>query len=243
MSFALGRYMSFTHTTHSGHTSETHLAHVVDGAHVDPVEGALPDLAGKEAKAVIRSLRREVAELRQQVQMMNSFKSMAYRDFLTGVHNRRSFEERLREECARASRKADYTFALVLADVDDLKLVNDTLGHAAGDDVLTAVARFLVESVREVDHVFRLGGDEFAILLPDTAEAGARIVVNRIRASFEAKQATLPYPNGLSLGMAAHPPSPTVPDAIFSRADTEMYIDKRERKSARRGAGKTLSAG
>jgi len=233
--------MSFNYTSHSVEAPETHVAQVIETAHVETVEGAVPDLAGKEAKAVIRSLRRDVAELRQQIQVMNSFKSMAYRDFLTGVHNRRSFEERLSEECARASRKADYTFALVLADVDDLKVVNDTLGHAAGDDVLTSVARLLMESVREVDHVFRLGGDEFAILLPDTTEAGAGTVVNRIRAGFESKKESMPYPSGISLGMAGHPPSPTDPEAIFSRADTAMYVDKRERKNARRSATSAMS--
>ncbi len=190
----------------------------------------------RDDKAVIRSLRRELSEMRQQLALMSAYRNMAYRDFLTGALNRRSFDERLREETARAARTPGYSFAVVLADVDDLKLVNDTLGHAVGDEVLVGVARFLADNVRAVDLAFRLGGDEFAILLPHTDEAGTRVVVGRLRAAFAAARDQLPFPVGLSLGAATTPPSPFDVDAILERADTEMYLDKRNNKAAGRRA-------
>ena len=184
---------------------------------------------------LVRSLRREIAELRQQVSLMSSYQNMAYRDFLTGVANRRAFEERLREECARAVRTPSHNFALILADVDDQKLVNDTLGHTAGDEVLVSVARFLSDSVREVDLVYRLGGDEFALLLPCTDEAGAAVVLARLRTAFEAARERFVFPVGLSLGAATVPSCPPDTEALVMRADTEMYLDKRKNKQGRPG--------
>lgn len=197
-------------------------------------ELSVKGVEARELQAMVRRLRRENAGLRHEVQRLQVYRTMAYRDHLTGLHNRRYFQERMREERARASRSTVYSFAVVLVDVDDFKAVNDTLGHTTGDEVLVAVAKFMESSVREVDIVCRLGGDEFALLLPNTDEAGCRIVVERLRHGLKEAQPSFPCPIMLSLGAAAHPPGPNDCDGLMAQADTAMYLDKRRHK-ARRG--------
>ena len=199
-----------------------------------------------DLRAVIRRLTLENASLRCEVKRLSTFRSMAYRDSLTGLHNRRYFDERLREESARAQRCQAYAFSLIVVDIDDFKAVNDTLGHAVGDQVLVEASGFLLDNVREVDIVCRLGGDEFGILLPDTDEAGCRVVIERLRVQFKGLKERLPYPVGLSIGAAAHPPGPADPEGLMVQADTAMYLDKRRRKSqsrTRRPARTPRSAG
>jgi diguanylate cyclase (GGDEF)-like protein len=100
------------------------------------------------------------------------------RDRLTGLPNRRAFEERLRVEMARA-RRYNRPLSLCLLDLDGCKKINDCLGHPAGDDVLRTVAEIL-QSARQADDCFRIGGDEFAILMPETTPEAARIAAERI---------------------------------------------------------------
>jgi len=122
------------------------------------------------------------------------------RDALTGLSNRRAFEERLPIELARAAR-SERPLALVLLDLDGFKGVNDRLGHPAGDEVLRAVARIL-DSSRTADDCFRIGGDEFAILMPETeaihARTAAERVANEIRSAHLGDGAI-----GASYGLAA----------------------------------------
>jgi diguanylate cyclase (GGDEF)-like protein len=99
-------------------------------------------------------------------------------DALTGLPNRRAFEERLPVELARASRQG-HPLALCLLDLDGFKRVNDRLGHAAGDAVLRDVARILNDS-RVADDCFRIGGDEFAILMPNTSQDEAAVAAKRV---------------------------------------------------------------
>ncbi len=101
-------------------------------------------------------------------------------DKLTGLSNRRHFDELLAEEFARASRK-DLPLSVMLIDVDHFKVFNDTFGHSAGDETLRQVSRVLTESKRSQDHVARYGGEEFVVLLPNTSEEGAMILAERIR--------------------------------------------------------------
>lgn len=105
---------------------------------------------------------------------------MALRDPLTGLYNRRFLDTRLREEIARA-RRSNTALSLALIDVDYLKQWNDTLGHAAGDAAIKAVAELLQGACRQNDVVCRIGGEEFVLLAPDTEARGLHALVDRVR--------------------------------------------------------------
>jgi diguanylate cyclase (GGDEF)-like protein len=101
------------------------------------------------------------------------------RDPLTGILNRRAYEERIKEEVGRTLRYDDH-FYLVLIDVDQFKSINDEFGHDVGDSVLVWMGRLLTEHTRSTDTPFRVGGDEFAILAPATRGEVAHHVTQRI---------------------------------------------------------------
>lgn len=120
-------------------------------------------------------------------------------DALTGLANRRSYQERLAVEISRATRHG-HPLSLCLLDLDGFKAVNDRLGHAAGDGVLRGVARQIDQS-RVADDAFRIGGDEFAILMPQTAPGDAQIAAERLAAEIvEAQLAASGI--GVSFGIA-----------------------------------------
>lgn len=142
------------------------------------------------------------------------------RDALTGLPNRRAFEERLPVELARAARSGPVS--LCLLDLDGFKGVNDRLGHPAGDEVLRQVAA-LLDASRMADDCFRIGGDEFAILMPGTDEGEARIAATRI--SEEIRAAALGEGGiGASFGVAAS--FDRDGEALMARADSELLAAK-----------------
>jgi len=143
------------------------------------------------------------------------------RDTLTGLPNRRAFEERLPVELARASRTGQ-PLALCLLDLDGFKGVNDRLGHPAGDEVLRAVAQIL-DASRVADDCFRIGGDEFAIVMPETTAEEARLAVERIAA--EVSVAHLAEGAiGASFGVAAGADRDS--EALIAAADEELLAAK-----------------
>jgi diguanylate cyclase (GGDEF)-like protein len=154
-------------------------------------------------------------------------------DSLTGLANRRSFEERLRGELARAARFHD-SVCVVFADLDDFKQVNDRYGHAAGDEVLKAFAAALRATVRETDVAGRWGGEEFGLVLPGTdADGGARLA-ERARAAIEHGEVRMPNGDVLSVtasfGVAAYPESHELGE-LLAAADSALYAAKREGKN------------
>ena len=127
-------------------------------------------------------------------------------DFLTGFHNRRYLNARLREELARAQRQA-HPVACLMVDVDHFKRINDQHGHPGGDIVLREVAQRIHGLMRSSDTAARFGGDEFAIVLPDNDAAGAEVVASRMLAAMRAEPVHVGV-NGLehitlSIGVAA----------------------------------------
>jgi diguanylate cyclase (GGDEF)-like protein/PAS domain S-box-containing protein len=155
---------------------------------------------------------------------------LARTDSLTGLANRATFLERLRQAFAAATRGAK-PFAILYLDLDRFKPVNDTLGHAAGDELLREVAARLAQCIRETDLVARLGGDEFALLQTEIAEpASAGVLAAKIQQSL-----ARPYVlNGthveisVSIGISPYSPNSSGPEAMLAQADLALYRSKEE---------------
>ncbi|MEU8227526.1 GGDEF domain-containing protein [Kribbella sp. NPDC048915] len=151
----------------------------------------------------------------------------ARQDPLTEVGNRRALDERL-----TADRDSGRAVTLLAIDVDDLKVVNDTFGHARGDELLQVVANLLVEQARATDAVIRSGGDEFIVVLDQPDAKGGAQLAERIRSAVEAIAATTGKPwlrrLGLSIGYAATAEGIAV-EQLIARADQRLYAEKRRR--------------
>jgi diguanylate cyclase (GGDEF)-like protein len=165
---------------------------------------------------------------------LQEFADLANRDPLTGLYNRRRFEEELATRLADARRHGTQG-AVLLLDLDRFKPINDTHGHAAGDLVLRAVADLLRGHTRETDLVCRLGGDEFVALLARTDVAGARAcgakLIDRICAlRIDLGGTTVSV--GASVGVASFPGRRTTPAAVVAAADAALYRIKRRGRGA-----------
>ena len=143
-------------------------------------------------------------------------------DALTGLANHRSFHETMRGLVAARSAG----FALVLADIDDFKELNDTRGHVAGDDALRDVGALLRRGMRPADSVFRIGGEEFALLLPETTKANARTVCRRLQRSLAAIDLG-GWRLTLSFGVASWPDDGSDLRDLLQAADAALYEAKR----------------
>ena len=176
----------------------------------------------------------ELEELQQQLEETNEqLLLLSTTDGLTGLFNRRRFDEVLNEEWKRGIR-SQQPLSFIILDIDHFKAYNDTYGHQAGDDCLREVARTLASvPLREMDKIARIGGEEFAIILPETDNEGAMLAAQRIRASID--ELEIPHSSSLShqhltisVGV-----STVVPDLAFSSrklleaADDALYEAKR----------------
>jgi diguanylate cyclase (GGDEF)-like protein len=179
------------------------------------------------------SLAAQVVVALENARLHRMVERQAMVDSLTGLANRRSIEESLRSEIARAARFSD-SVCVVLADLDDFKQVNDQYGHAAGDEVLKAFAAALRKTVRESDVAGRWGGEEFALVLPGTDAVGGARLAERARATIEAKRVKMP--NGdfctvtASFGVASFPESHELGE-ILASADSALYAAKGDGKN------------
>ena len=164
----------------------------------------------------------------QNAQAHGALARRAQTDDLTGLLNHGAFRERL----ALAVEHGE-TFSVLMIDLDRFKLVNDTFGHAAGNDLLQQVGAAIVGASRDTDSVFRYGGDEFTIILPGTDAAHAGLVAERIRSAIAAVvgPGSGLHAAGLRLdasaGVASYPTDGTTPDAILLAADRACFVAKR----------------
>ena len=158
-------------------------------------------------------------------------------DALTGLINARGLYERLRQELARA-RRYRTPLALLVLDLDGLKIINDRFGHRAGDEALRHCAEVVRSELRETDVGARWGGDEFAILAPDTPREAALTLAERIRALI-ARRATESSPLSVSLGIAMLEPATLDADALMHAADAAMYAAKLQGRNRVVMAGST----
>ena len=161
-------------------------------------------------------------------------------DALTGVRNRRVFFEALGTE-SRRSQRYGHDLSVVMIDLDDFKHVNDEGGHPFGDHVLTMTAQALVASTRESDLVARYGGEEFVVMLPETDEAGAAAVADKLlraiadldyRSSEYPPPGTPPHRTTISVGLACGPVAPEQDETeLVRRADLALYAAKHAGKN------------
>lgn len=155
-----------------------------------------------------------------------SLEVLSVTDGLTGLHNRRSFEEKLKEEFERA-RRYNLPLSLLMLDADRFKEFNDSCGHPAGDHLLKEIALILKQSARANDLVARYGGDEFAVILPNTDSKVAFHLAERLRRATKMLCAE-GRPVTISVGVAAMKPEIQDPHALLVAADNALYDAKRK---------------
>jgi len=185
----------------------------------------------------VRAKRRLTDELNQRLELERQLRARSSLDSLTGLQNRQGLVDHLQECIETARQSPAFRFALLYIDLDRFKLINDSLGHLVGDEVLVEVAKRLRESIRSVDSVVRLteettarmGGDEFAILLKGIANPGRAVVIaERISEhlshpfTIESRELRL----GASIGVAINEERHQTPEEMLQDADTAMYRAK-----------------
>jgi diguanylate cyclase (GGDEF)-like protein len=166
--------------------------------------------------------------------LAGQLKELSITDSLTGIFNRRYFEERFIEELHRSERH-NLSFSLAMMDIDDFKSFNDTEGHLAGDEVLKSVANITKECLRISDVLARFGGEEFVVIMPQTERNEASAVAERIRQSI--KEQSIRGWNGFpgkritaSIGVATFPSDGTDRKELIRNADKALYRAKMEGK-------------
>ena len=181
---------------------------------------------------------------REQFRSTMLLQELADRDPLTGCLNRRVFQSGLLDAELARTRRYGSALSVILCDIDHFKRINDTHGHAAGDQVLSEFAGLLRTMAREgIDSVIRYGGEEFLLVLPQTELAGAQALAERIRHAF-AEAATMtangsPVSTTASFGVASvparHPSPPATFEALIAAADEQLYAAKRGGRNGVRG--------
>jgi diguanylate cyclase (GGDEF)-like protein len=154
----------------------------------------------------------------------------AFTDYLTGLRTRGYFEQQLELEFKRAERKQQ-KFALLMIDIDHFKVLNDTFGHHVGDQLLRDVTSILMKDMREVDTVARYGGEEFVIILPETTEAGAVFVAQRLRRAVDQAKFFAGSPHSvqhltISIGVALYDTDAQFKRDLIEFADAALYAAK-----------------
>ncbi len=190
------------------------------------------DNGGASLRGLLEQALIVAAEAQQQIAAQSEriiiLETLSYRDELTGLINRRGFNEQLSHALAVAKR-VDSTGVLAFIDLDNFKAINDSLGHQAGDEVLRHVSSLLIDSVRSIDVAARLGGDEFALILVHTTARDGR---QRIKGLDRAVNNTVVsfgnarIPVRASFGVTAFDQSDDIA-SLIAQADAEMYQRKR----------------
>lgn len=162
---------------------------------------------------------------------MDIERELARIDSLTGAVNSRFFYELARMEIDRLKRYK-HSFTLAYLDLDNFKIVNDQFGHATGDRALRVVVNFIIKNVRKTDVLARLGGDEFSLLLPETSQESARMIILKIQNGLLEEMKKNHWPITFSIGVLTCITAPPTTDELVRIADELMYSVKYEGKNA-----------
>jgi diguanylate cyclase (GGDEF)-like protein len=193
-------------------------------------------LMARQYQELIETLNRVLTEkesLASELQAANeALSAIATTDALTGLPNRRAFDEAILRDLARTTRQGG-PLSLAVLDVDHFKMFNDTYGHAIGDDVLKVVGRTLAGCLRQGDVGARYGGEEFVLILPNTDTAGAKIAADRVREAVAAQiietakgKVGVTVSIGIATFVGGAGAEPIAPDSLFARADKGLYKAK-----------------
>jgi diguanylate cyclase (GGDEF)-like protein len=178
-----------------------------------------------------RTMANEAAMALENARLYEDARNLADHDPLTGFYNHRFVHERLGEEVIRAQRNRR-PLSMLMLDLDDFKLVNDTFGHLFGDRVLTWTAELIRSTLRGSDVPARYGGDEFAIILPETDHDEAARAAERILEAFRSRafvgEQRGPVPISASIGVATYPQHGRTPTELIAAADMALYTVKRD---------------
>jgi diguanylate cyclase (GGDEF)-like protein len=158
---------------------------------------------------------------------LDTCEEAAFTDHLTGLANRRRFERQLEREVSR-TRRFERPFCLLVLDIDHFKLVNDTHGHDAGDDVIRRLSNVLQAGTRGIDTAARIGGEEFAVILTETDFARGHEVAERLRASVSEMQNPVAGRITVSIGLAEFNADARDARELFNSADAALYEAKRQ---------------
>jgi diguanylate cyclase (GGDEF)-like protein len=184
----------------------------------------------RELEAVNESLQQQIDDATIQLSENNAYlKDLTVTDTLTGINNRRAFENSLSELILRSNRYSE-VFSMLIFDIDDFKKLNDQYGHDMGDQVLVELVDRVREVVRDVDTLCRWGGEEFTILMPQTSQNGALKMAERCRMAVADQVFDEVGPVTISLGVTSYLPQDNE-RKLFKRADDALYEAKSKGKN------------
>jgi diguanylate cyclase (GGDEF)-like protein/putative nucleotidyltransferase with HDIG domain len=185
-----------------------------------------PNAYSRRQVELLKKVASQIAAPIENAQLYVRLEEKSRSDELTGLFNRRYFEERLKEEVSRHSRYGD-VFSIFMLDLDNFKVYNDTYGHPAGDTLLSQTGKFIKSSLRNVDQSFRYGGDEFMVILPRTVKDDAYVVAERVRKQIAEDTAKKAIAITCSIGLASYPADGAVASELVDAADNALYYAKR----------------
>ncbi|MBI4652532.1 diguanylate cyclase [Candidatus Desantisbacteria bacterium] len=178
----------------------------------------------------IRIILNKAIERQTLLKERNKFLELSRIDGLTEIFNQRHFNEILSVELNRSGRFKHH-LSLLLIDIDDFKLINDSYGHLTGDKILKKFSKILLENVRTIDFVCRYGGDEFAIVLPETSKEGAYNLSRRLRGSISKNNFDVVKEKGINfqscIGISTFPQDGKTKEELFEKADRALYDAKK----------------
>jgi diguanylate cyclase (GGDEF)-like protein len=237
----LAQSLGNIHEADSSYPSSIHVPLMVRGE----VFGSLslysrePHTYGDKEREILEQLGAQIAGAIWSAQLYAKVEERARRDELTGLYNRRYFEECFEREIERHSRYGG-NLSVIMLDLDSFKTYNDVYGHSLGDKVLGQIGQIIVRSIRKVDLAFRYGGDEFTVLLPQTGYQQAFTVAERLRRRILTRMRRKQVELTASLGVATWPGDGATAEELRNAADQALYYAKRSGGNRTQLASRTL---